>query len=1144
MADRGVGDERKVVTILFADVIGSTALGEQLDPERLRALLGVYFAAMASIIESWGGTVEKYIGDAVMAVFGIPVIHEDDAERALRAALEMRQRLAELNADFERQHQVNLGVRIGVNTGEVIAPGGPAPDQGFVAGDPVNTAQRIEAAAEPGEILVGERTYGATQRAFRFGEPRMLELKGKADAVRAYGLVEELEEATPRGMRGLTAPMIGRDREHVTLTGLLEETIESGKPRLVVIYGLAGIGKSRLTNEFVASAGAADSGIRVLRGRNLSAGQGLTYWALGEILRGACEIGLDETSDIVKERVLGGVARILEPLGLPPEDAQMTIAALATTVGIRLDNTPEEAAGPASIEDLARAWPRFATAYAAAGPAIWVIEDLHWASEPAVEMLTQIARRTEGPLLIMATARPEFAEGHPGFGPGGQDAVAISLRPLTDHQSNDLVDRLLAVAELPEALRTEIVAKADGNPFFVEEILQRLIDEGALERHGDRWRATRSIGEVKIPDSVQSLLAARIDALQPEERRVLQEAAVVGRTFWAAAVEGAVGSAGLESSLTGLERKGLILVRPTTTLGGQTEYLFKHALTRDVAYATLPKARRARAHAAVAEWIAELVRDRTDEFADLVAYHYRAALLGDGADLAWMDDPEGREALRRRAFDALLVAGRAARHRFAVDSAVELHENALKLATSDPERLDALEQIARDHETAFHGDAMIEASMSALEIARRDPAARNRVAVLARHAAGMAAHRGGAFVKEPEWDVIQGLIQEGLDAATDDRERAWLLAADGATIRNRRRVLEEMSEPMQPRLDAAHEAGRIAERLGDPNLMTVVADTLSDLYLMEGDAERGLAALEPALPMIERIERPAARAQWYHSLSMKVLYLTADPARAELLSTQAYEIGRRLSAHDQGHGTYSLMLTSYWLGDWDRVEALLAEHLDNPELAHGVRCIAVQSGPSVGSMVLANRGDLERAIAAARHSKAFEDRPGPVEGQIAEALVMAGALDEGRAMARDVLDKSLSWRWHEAARALIAALVERGAWDELPALLDRIAPNRAQDPLLNAVAERAQGQALAASGDTSGARESLSRALDAFAGFPHVFEAARTKEALALVSDEQERERLLEEAIATYRSLAAKPHLERAEGLLHAPSTQGGLNAV
>jgi tetratricopeptide (TPR) repeat protein len=337
---------------------------------------------------------------------------------------------------------------------------------------------------------------------------------------------------------------------------------------------------------------------------------------------------------------------------------------------------------------------------------------------------------------------------------------------------------------------------------------------------------------------------------------------------------------------------------------------------------------------------------------------------------------------------------------------------------------------------------------------------------------------------------------------------------------------------MQPRLDAAHEAGRIAERLGDPNLMTVVADALSELYLIEGDTERALAALEPALPMIEKIERPAARAQWYHSLSMKLLWLTGDPARAETLSKQAYELGRRLSAHDQGHGTYTLMLTSYWLGDWDRVEALLAEHLTNTELGRGVRCIAVQSGPSLGAMVLAHRGDPERALAAARHSKAFEDRPGPVEGQLAEALVTAGAREEGEALAGDVLNRALEWRWHDAARAMITALAERGAWDELQAVIGRIGPLRQADPLLDAIAERASGQALAASGDRPGGRESLSRALASFQRFPHVFEAARTQEALALVSEESEREWLLGEALVTYRALGAAPHVERAERLI------------
>jgi hypothetical protein len=286
--------------------------------------------------------------------------------------------------------------------------------------------------------------------------------------------------------------------------------------------------------------------------------------------------------------------------------------------------------------------------------------------------------------------------------------------------------------------------------------------------------------------------------------------------------------------------------------------------------------------------------------------------------------------------------------------------------------------------------------------------------------------------------------------------------------------------------------------------------------------------------MIDRIERPAARAQWHHSGSLKMLWLTADPARAQVLAEQAYDGGRRLSAHDQGHGTYGLMLTSYWLGDWDRVEALLAEHLKNPELAAGVRCVAVQSGPSLGALVLAHRGDPARALEAARHSRAWEDRPGPVEGQLAEALVTAGALDEGQALAHDILTRAQEWRWHEAARAMIAALTERGEWDELRAFVGTIAGPRRVDPLLDAVADRAVGQALAAGGQLASAREALSRALAAFQRFPHRFEAASAQEALAMVSEGGERERLLREAIATYRSLGAVPHVKRAEVLLEA----------
>jgi class 3 adenylate cyclase len=351
------GQERKIVTILFADVTGSTELGDRLDPERLRALLGAYFKTMAAVVEAWGGTVEKYIGDAIMAVFGVPSVREDDASRALRAALEMRERLVELNRDLSRDHNVTLEIRTGVNTGEVVAPIGDAHAQRIVAGDAVNVAARLEQVAEPGTILVGERTHAATSAGFEFDPPTELTLKGKPEPIRAFRLRRALPEAT-RGIPGLHAPMIGRDAELSTLLAGLEEAVETGRARLINVYGPAGIGKSRLAAEFITAAQERQPSLRVLRGRCLAAGRGITYWALAEILRGACGIGLDDPAEVVAERLRRGVVEALAPLDLPERDVEQTVQALATTIGVRLDAE----AGHVSADELARAWPRLPVA--------------------------------------------------------------------------------------------------------------------------------------------------------------------------------------------------------------------------------------------------------------------------------------------------------------------------------------------------------------------------------------------------------------------------------------------------------------------------------------------------------------------------------------------------------------------------------------------------------------------------------------------------------------------------------------------------------------------------------------------------------------------------------------------------------------
>ncbi len=387
--------------------------------------------------------------------------------------------------------------------------------------------------------------------------------------------------------------------------------------------------------------------LRYLRGRCLAAGEAITYWALAEILRGAFGIGLDDPAESVAERMRTGVATTLEPLGLDPSEVALTTQALATTVGVKLGSD----ASPIHADELARAWPRFATAFAASGTGDLADRGPALGGAPALEMIERIATRTSGPLVILATARPEFLEGHPGFGAaGGAPPTALSLRPLTDAQGTELVERLLAVAELPASLRADILSKAEGNPFFVEEIVRRLIDEGVLVQEGDHWRATGAALTTTIPDSIYALLAARVDALSASDRRILQEAAVIGRTFWAAAVAHAIPGNGVAESLAVLERKGLVLVRPTSTLGGQEEFAFRHALVRDVAYSSLPKARRARAHAEAGDWIAELAGERSDEFVELVAYHYETAIAGEDADLAWLGDAGEREAVRAKAY--------------------------------------------------------------------------------------------------------------------------------------------------------------------------------------------------------------------------------------------------------------------------------------------------------------------------------------------------------------------------------------------------------------------------------------------------------------------------------------------------------------
>ncbi|PZR60713.1 MAG: hypothetical protein DLM71_10240 [Chloroflexi bacterium] len=960
------GEERKLVTILFADVTSSTELGDQLDPERLRILLQQYFAAMSAVIGSWGGTIEKYIGDAIMAVFGVPQAREDDAARALHSALEMLERLEAVNRELLERHGVKLRVRIGVNSGEVIAPIAAAEaGQFLVSGDAVNVAARLEQAAEPNTIVVGERTYLAARHAFTFGEPMALELRGKPRPVAARTLLGALPEAE-RGLPGLQASMVGRDRELVSLLSVLDDAVETGQPRLVVIYGPAGIGKSRLVRELVGAAEARPGGVRILRGRCLAAGHGITFWALGEWLRAACDISLQDPVELDRERLRDGVNATLAALTLTPPEAEETLHALATTANIDLPGSPLDALPPRDVaEAMARAWPRFAAGLAAREPTVLIVEDLHWADDQMLELLGHVAKRARGPIVLVTTARPEFAEMQAALA-ANAEAISISLRPLTDLQSRELVDELLNVEQLPEQLRAEILARAEGNPFFVEEILRRLIDEAVLVRRDERWVATSAAAEVKLPDSIQALLAARIDGLPGAEKRLLQEAAVVGRVFWPAALLG-VTDGEHRTLLDSLERRGLVVARPTSTLPGQTEYLFRHALIRDVAYASVPRARRASAHADVAEWMERLTGERIDEVGELLAYHYRSAVAGEDADLAWVTDPARREAIRRRALETLLHAGADARRRYATGRAVALHEQALDLADGPGERARVLEELGDDHDARFRGDEALDAYQRAIDAAREAGTTSSVVPRAAAKAAGIA-QRFGAFRVQPDPARLEELVDEGLETVTEEPLRARLLASRASMVqvwmgsRLGRESGASAADPMSAeyRIAAADEALRIAARLDLPEIESAAAEALMALYWANGRYDDYQTVVKGQLDRVSRLPSERQRAQVRFAAAM------AQSERGALRDGLAtglagLEMARSLSPHEMMHASFSAMLPAFHLGEWDRVQELFGPHLEAERREGDVLCSAVRGGPLLGACVLAHRGDTDGA---------------------------------------------------------------------------------------------------------------------------------------------------------------------------------------
>jgi class 3 adenylate cyclase/tetratricopeptide (TPR) repeat protein len=665
-ADRPV-EERKTVTVVFVDLVGFTGRAEKLDPEDVRQLLSSYHSQVRAVLERHGGTVEKFIGDAVMAVFGAPRAHEDDPERAVRSALAIR--------DWARA-EPDLQVRVAVASGEALVSLGarPAEGEGMVAGDVVNTAARVQSAAPVNGVLVDDSTHRATRDAVSYAQAEPVLAKGKAEPVRVWEALEPVARFGVDLSVDAQTPLVGRDRELELLRSLLDRARTEGSTQLVTLVGVPGIGKSRLVGELSRLADEEPELVTWRQGRCLPYGEHVTYWALGEIVKAEAGILESDQPAAAEEKL----RRMVSSVVTDEADARWVAGELRALAGLS-----SEAGGNA---DAAKgAWSRWLEGLAHRRPTVLVFEDLHWADDGLLDFVDELVDwLRDVPLLVVGTARPELVERRPGWGGGKANSTTISLQPLQDDDSAQLVAALLGRPVQLADEREALLERIGGNPFFAEQYVRMLGEEGATGA---------------LPESVQGVIAARLDALPRDEKELLQEAAVQGKVFWAGGVSSArrMPVADADRALRALERKDFVRRERTSSVAGDTQYAFRHVLLRDVTYAQIPRRERGEKHRRAAEWIESL--GRPDDHAELLAYHYLQAL--ELARAAGQDDPE----LTDRAVAALRAAGERALALSAFASVGEFVAEALALIPADDPRRPRLLVVQADAASRSGTDA-------------------------------------------------------------------------------------------------------------------------------------------------------------------------------------------------------------------------------------------------------------------------------------------------------------------------------------------------------------------------------------------------------------------------------------------------------
>jgi class 3 adenylate cyclase/tetratricopeptide (TPR) repeat protein len=1011
------GETRKTVTVLFADVTGSTTLGERLDPESLRAVMSRFFERMQEVVERHGGTVAKLLGDAIMAVFGIPSVHEDDALRAVRAATDMHAALTDVNRELSERFGVALGVRIGVNTGEVLA-GNPVASQDLVIGDAVNVAARLEEAAGPGETVIGRQTWRLVRDGVRAEPIEPLALKGKSEPVQAYRLLEVLPGAEAVA-RHLDVPMVGRERQLGRLLDAFESAAADRSTHLVTLLGPPGVGKSRLAEELV---NRVRDRAMVVRGRCLPYGEGITYWPVIEIVTQAAGLTPEDGPD-------AAIAKILDLVRDEPE-AQAVAERVAETIGAM------EPGG-----DLAWAIRAFLEALARARPLVAVFDDIHWAEPMLLDLIEHVGTWSrDAPILLVCMARPDLLEARPAWAGGAPNAATLTLEPLSEDESERLIDQLLG-AVLDPTVRSRVASASEGNPLFAEELVSMLLDDGRIRRENGHWAPADDLHTLSAPPTIQALLAARVDRLPAEERVVLERASVVGTTFNQAFLDSLVPDtlrAAVPTHLRSLLRRDLIRPDRDST-AGPDGYRFRHLLIRDAAYERLPKAHRAQLHEAVAAMLEGAVGQRAAEVEEIVGYHLERAVV-----LLRELGTEGRPDLARRAAEHLAAAGHRAYARADGHAASNLLGRAAALLPlDDPERVALL-----PHLGAALGDiGALDRARATYEEAARLGAARGDL--------GTEWHARVALA-----DLRYSTDPDGVNAAETRAEMAEAirhfealghhlgLALASFVQGKAAMTFAELRVSALQAIEHARMAGR-PRQVADGWGVAAFASTLGTTPVEDGIrlceagiADAGMNLLQASwmltemaglLVMVDRVEEAEAAADRGAALQQQLGYAFGMAGTDWFRGTRARQLGRLEEAHrllgdsaermaESGERLYTALAfgeQSHVQNDLGRFEEALA----TAERAQALGGIDVTEDTTAYWLVveallvgakaraLGGLGRFDEAEALGREAVALVDRTDALNAQgearlgLAEILEPAGRSGEALDLAADAADR-------------------------------------------------------------------------------------------------------------------------------------------